>query len=176
MLQTSRHKAYLCVVFDRLHTAAFTGHRTYAGDCDDVLDAVLRRLYGRGFRTFISGMAAGFDMAAAQAVLRLRRSHPDVRLVCAIPFRGQAARFAPADAERYDALCRAADVAIYLCEEYDAGCYRRRNDFLVDESSYMVAYYDSSLRGGTCYTVKRARRKGLPVENIYPDPQGSLSL
>lgn len=57
----------------REHTAAFTGHRRYDGECDDALRAVVRELYGRGFRVFWSGMALGFDLAAAEAVLALAR-------------------------------------------------------------------------------------------------------
>lgn len=36
----------------REHTAAFTGHRRYDGECDDALRAVVRELYGWGFRVF----------------------------------------------------------------------------------------------------------------------------
>ena len=60
----------------REHTAAFTGHRRYDGECDDALRAVVRELYGRGFRVFWSGMALGFDLAAAEAVLALRGELP----------------------------------------------------------------------------------------------------
>lgn len=53
-------------------TAAFTGHRTYDGEAHAALRATVRRLYARGFRTFLCGMAVGFDLAAAEAVLSCR--------------------------------------------------------------------------------------------------------
>lgn len=81
----------------REHTAAFTGHRRYDGECDDALRAVVRELYGRGFRVFWSGMALGFDLAAAEAVLALRGELPGLWLCCAVPFPGQADRFPEAD-------------------------------------------------------------------------------
>ena len=62
----------------REHTAAFTGHRRYDGECDDALRAVVRELYGRGFRVFWSGMALGFDLAAAEAVFALRGELPGI--------------------------------------------------------------------------------------------------
>ena len=46
-------------------TVAFTGHRTYEGEAQQELAAVLRELYAEGYRTFLSGMARGFDLAAA---------------------------------------------------------------------------------------------------------------
>ena len=73
--------------------AAFTGHRTYDGRGDAALRVLLDAMYARGFRTFLSGMAVGFDLAAAEAVVALRHAHPDVRLVAVVPFRRQAARF-----------------------------------------------------------------------------------
>ena len=85
----------------REHTAAFTGHRRYDGECDDALRAVVRELYGWGFRVFWSGMALGFDLAAAEAVLALRGELPGLRLCCAVPFPGQADRFPEADRLRY---------------------------------------------------------------------------
>ena len=95
----------------REHTAAFTGHRRYDGECDDALRAVVRELYGRGFRVFWSGMALGFDLAAAEAVLALRGELPGLRLCCAVPFPGQADRFPEADRLRYMRILDRADEA-----------------------------------------------------------------
>ena len=88
----------------REHTAAFTGHRRYDGECDDALRAVVRELYGRGFRVFWSGMALGFDLAAAEAVLALRERRPDVTLEAAIPCEEQDRRWTHGLSERYDRL------------------------------------------------------------------------
>ena len=59
---------------DRLTTVAFTGHRTYGGQAATALRATVGELYARGFRTFLCGMAMGFDLAAAEAVLACRES------------------------------------------------------------------------------------------------------
>ena len=61
---------------DRLTTVAFTGHRTYGGQAATALRATVGELYARGFRTFLCGMAMGFDLAAAEAVLACRDSQP----------------------------------------------------------------------------------------------------
>lgn len=59
---------------DRLTTVAFTGHRTYDGQAAAALRTTVGELYARGFRTFLCGMAMGFDLAAAEAVLACRDS------------------------------------------------------------------------------------------------------
>jgi len=161
---------------DRSHTVAFTGHRTYRGQADELLTHTLEALYRRGYRRFLSGMAAGFDLAAAEAVVELRRRHADAELVCVIPFPEHPNRFPRAERRRYDTLLHEADERICVSERYAPNCYALRNDCLVDNASYIVAYYDGSPSGGTNYTVRRAHRQHLPVENLYPDEQLKLEF
>lgn len=150
---------------------AFTGHRRYRGEADAALVQTIGELYRAGFRTFLSGMALGFDLAAAEAVLTLRARYDDVRLVAAIPFPGQAERYPPGERARYEYLLAAADQRIIVSERYDGGCYRRRNDFMVDSAAVVVAWYDGS-PSGTGYTVGRARRSGCRVIDLWHDPNG----
>jgi len=150
-----------------MQTLCFTGHRTYRGEAADALRAAIGDYCDRGFRTFLSGMAVGFDLAAAEAVLELRAHRPEIRLVAVIPFAGQEARF-PAEArERFRRIAAAADDRIVLAPRYHAGCYAVRNDYLVDRASALLAWYDGS-PGGTRYTVGRALRRGLDAVNLCP--------
>lgn len=64
------------MIADPRTSAAFSGHRTYRGDADAALRTTVRELYARGFRTFLCGMAVGFDLAAAEAVLACRGPVP----------------------------------------------------------------------------------------------------
>lgn len=144
---------------------AFTGHRTYRDEAREALSRTLESLYARGFRTFLSGMAAGFDLAAAEAVLALRARYPDVRLVVTIPFPEQAARFPAARRRIYEEVLARADGAELIAPAYHQGCYARRNDFLVDHAAVVVAWYDGS-PGGTRYTLERARRRGREIIHL----------
>ena len=153
------------MIADRRTSVAFTGHRTYRGAAADALRRTVGELYARGFRNFLSGMAVGFDLAAAEAVLELRERVPGVRLVAAVPFRGQEMRFSPADRERFRRVLAEADSVEVLAPAYHRGCYAVRNDFLVDNARVLVAWYDGS-PGGTRYTVRRALGGGLVVVNL----------
>ncbi len=146
---------------------AFTGHRTYRDEARAALSRTLEELYVRGFRTFLSGMAVGFDLAAAEAVLELRARHSDVRLVAAIPFQGQDRHFRAAERDRYLRILAQADDAETLAPAYSRGCYALRNDFLVDHARVVVAWYDGS-PGGTRYTVERALRRNRELHNLHP--------
>lgn len=61
----------------RLHRCCFTGHRPEKLSQPEAvvkskLDAAVRQAIDDGFVTFITGMARGVDIWAAQAVLRQR--------------------------------------------------------------------------------------------------------
>lgn len=155
-------------------SVAFTGHRTYAGEGRRQLDDVLRMLYSDGYRRFLTGMAWGFDLVAARAVIDLRRQHDDVRLVAVEPYAGFRGLFSGADADEYDAVLAACDERVTVCANRSVMCYRRRNDFLVDNAAVVVAWYDGGREGGTAYTVRRARRCGVPVINLRPSQQLSF--
>lgn len=151
----------------RLRTAAFTGHRDYRGEGGEALLRAVRTLCDEGVDTFLCGMAVGFDLAAAEAVIAVRRERPAIRLVAVLPFAEQSARFGAEERRRYDRLLAEADETVLLAERYAAECYRRRNDFLVDHASRLVAWYDGR-SGGTQYTFRRALRRGLRIENLAP--------
>lgn len=157
----------------REQSAAFTGHRRYAGECDDALRAVVEELYARGFRAFWSGMAQGFDLAAAETALALREELPELRLYCAVPFPGQADRFPSTDRIRYARILDRADEVEIIARRYDPRCYLRRDEFMVERSSAVVAWFDGG-KGGTRYTWEYARRHGVERINLWRDGQGEL--
>lgn len=167
-MQSPRQKNYLCAVIDDLYSvAAFSGHRTYDGRADEALRRRVGELYAGGVRTFLSGMAVGFDLAAAEAVLELRSSCPGLRLVAVVPFEGQQSRFSQTDRARFGRVLAAADEVVVLATHYYRGVYAVRNDFLVAHACVLIAWYDGS-SGGTHYTVRRALRSGRRVDNLCP--------
>ena len=137
------------------------------------LDATLRELYLRGVRTFYSGMAEGFDLLAAHAVLDLQRQYSDVQFVAAVPFRGHGRSFSSVVRRDYEQILRAANRVEVLAEEYSRECFLRRDDYMVERAATVVAWFDGRV-GGTAYTVARARSLGCEVINLYRDGQMDL--
>jgi uncharacterized phage-like protein YoqJ len=157
-------------------TVAFSGHRTYAGEACDELREVVFRLYNEGYRRFLCGMAWGFDLAAGEVVAELKRVHTDVELVAVVPYEGFYRLFHAEDAEQYRRVADAADEVIVVSEDESKVAYRLRNDYLVENSSIVVAWFNGVPRGGTAYTLRQARRKGVLVENIFHSAQLSLEF
>lgn len=167
---------------DKTTAVAFSGHRTFkmsgaprglfdgaGGHSPEAIAERLRQtvrmLAGEGYRSFLCGMAEGFDMMAAEAVLELRGEFPGMELVAVQPFPGQASGFGQELQERYRRVLDSAAQVVTVCPHYSADCFHRRNDLLVDHSSVLVCYYNGT-KGGTAYTVKRALRAGLRVMNL----------
>lgn len=155
------------MICDLSATAAFTGHRTYCGQADEALRQAVVACHARGVRTFLSGMAVGFDLAAAEAVSACRKVLPGVRLVAVVPFEGQQTHFSEADRLRFERLVAGADETVVVSPCYHRGVYAVRNDFLVAHASRLIAWFDGS-PGGTHYTVRRALRAGRRIDNLCP--------
>ncbi len=131
--------------------------------------ALIEEAYHDGKRQFLSGMAQGFDMIAAEAVLKLRDEYDGVELIAVIPFEGQAGNFSYEDQKRYDRILDDADQIIVTSPVYDsAKVYFIRNNYLADNASYIIAYSDGNGRG-TTYTLQRAIEQGAKSHNIFND-------
>ena len=135
------------------------------------LDAAVAEAAADGCTRFLSGMSTGFDLWAAEAVLRARAALP-VQLLCAVPFDGQADRFPLEWKRRFNRCLLAADKVYALSRSYHAGCFAARNRFMVDASSRLICYYDGR-SGGTAQTVRMAEQSGLKIVNLA---DGQLSL
>ena len=77
----------------RLHRCCFTGHRPEKLDQPErvivaALEREIRAAVDDGFVTFISGMARGVDIWAAEIVLRLKADGLPIHLICASPYQG----------------------------------------------------------------------------------------
>ena len=161
-------------------TCCFTGHRParlpwredeWDPRCrrfQEELDRQVERAYGRGYRHFISGMAQGGDLLFCEAVLRLKQAHPEVVLEAAIPCQSQADRWNPRQQERYRRLLAQCDLETLIQRDYTPDCMQRRNCYMVDRSSLLIALYDGSPGGGTCSTLLYAIRRALEVIQLDP--------
>ena len=159
---------------DRTVTCAFTGHREnklpWRGNEDDARCLKLKRLiadaaeavYQSGVRHYLCGMANGCDFYFAEAVLALRAERPDVTLEAAIPCEGQSARWTAAQRRRYDRIVRECDYYTVIEKDYTPDCMLRRNRYMVDSASVLIAAYNGS-PGGTRSTLLYAMRQGLQI-------------
>lgn len=159
---------------DKEHTCCFTGHRPdklpWRFQEDDprclALKASMEReiaaMYQQGYRHFISGMAQGADLYFAEAALKLRESCPGMTLEGAVPCQTQAARWPEADRRRWRSILDACDLETLVQVHYDRWCMHRRDRYMVERSSAILAAFDGT-PGGTMYTLNYAMDKRLDI-------------
>lgn len=155
---------------------SFTGHRSYQGEADAQLHHTLRQLYNDGYTRFLCGMAWGWDLAAAEAVIELRKEYGEITLIAVEPYAEFRRLFHGKDLEQYNRVVESADEVVVVSEQGGDAAFRMRNDYLVENAAIVVAWFDGLPRGGTAYTVRRARHSHLPVINLMPNPQLSLGF
>ncbi len=160
---------------------AFTGHRpkkfpwrydetdTRCVALKKVLAEQIAKLVDAGYTDFLSGMAEGSDVWAAQTVLTLKKENPALKLHCVLPCEGQADKWSASAREVYFSILEQADSVVYVSREYSKDCMLRRNRYLVDHAACLLAVYNGEWRGGTAMTVRYAQK--MRREIIIVNPQ-----
>ena len=149
----------------RLHCCCFTGHRPEKLTQPDTavvagLEKEIRTAVADGFTTFISGMARGVDIWAAEIILRLRKEGQPIRLICASPYEGFERSWSADWQKRYTAIIQAADLVKYICPGYSRACFQIRNEWMVDHSARVIAVFNGE-KGGTKNTIDYAKKRGI---------------
>ena len=154
----------------RLHRCCFTGHRPeklqrteYEIRVD--LEYEIRKAIHDGLNVFITGMARGVDIDAAEIVLQLRAEGYPVRLICASPYPGFERSWSLTWQTRYGAIMATADLVRYICPRYCKECFQIRNQWFVNHSSRVIAVFNGR-PSGTKNTIDYALRQGVPVIRI----------
>lgn len=163
---------------NRTCTCCFTGHRPekLQGPEEMViekLDAAIQDAIRSGYRIFISGMAKGVDIWAAELVLRYRETNPQIQLICAVPYQGFGQRWGREWWSRFLNIIQSADAVHYICPSSSYGAYQARNIWMVDRSSLVISVYNGS-KGGTRNTIAYAKKQAAcTVRNLNLNEEGA---
>jgi len=149
------------IIIDKSKTIAFTGHRNITVENQQLLKeelvTVLTEQYNKGYHTFITGGARGFDLLSAEAVLSLQKTFADIQLLIAVPYAEHHNYFTDEDKQRYIRIAGKATLNIILSAYYYKECFLRRNDYMLEHSSLLIVYYGQSFYSGTA--IPSAGRK-----------------
>lgn len=155
----------------RQHRCCFTGHRPEKLNMPETeviawLESEIRRAIDDGFVTFISGMARGVDIWAAEIVLRLRDDGKPIHLICASPFEGFERSWSEDWKRRYNSVMRQADIVKFVCKGYSRSSFQIRNEWMVDRSARLIAFFNGQT-GGTKNTIAYANKQGIRIVSFY---------
>ena len=85
----------------KYESCVFTGHRILEEDFSSRrLKKEIKSLIEQGVSTFYNGMAMGFDLLAAEAVLYYKKKFPQIKLIACIPCYQQEKSYSEQDKKR----------------------------------------------------------------------------
>jgi uncharacterized phage-like protein YoqJ len=132
-------------------------------------ETIERFIEKRGITTFITGMAIGIDMWSAQIVLKLRKTNPNLKLVCAIPCDKQYIKWSEEDQKTYHKILKEADYVYYVSDEpYTVWCMEVRNKWMVNHARIIIGVWDGVENGGTWNAIKYAKKQQRIIVCINP--------
>lgn len=155
----------------RDRTCCFTGHRNLPIDKTQEIEEqtaheIRRLIVEHGVCFFGVGGAIGYDTLAARVLFQLKENEfPNIKVILVYPFEGFTDRWTPEQKAEYKKLLPKYDKKVCVCNKQNREAYLTRDRHLVDGSAYCITYCIRDY-GGTAYTVRYARNKGLKIRNI----------
>lgn len=155
----------------RMHRCCFTGHRPEKIAFSEkhiktLLKKEICHAIESGINVFITGMAPGVDIWAAEIVLELREQESlPLKLIAASPHPGFENRWSIEWRKRYAVIMSKADLIKEVSSHYSRGCYQIRNEWMVNHAAKVIAVWNGN-PSGTKNTIKYAQSIGVPVINV----------
>ena len=153
------------------HACCFTGHRPERleniteQEVKKWLRTKIEEAVNDGYTDFISGMQRGVDIWAAEEVLKLREKNANIHLFAASAFKGMQNSWEESWKMRYVKIMNSADGKVYVSDKPGRAAFFKRNEWLVDHSSRVLAVYTGA-PGGTKETINYALKNGREVISI----------
>jgi uncharacterized phage-like protein YoqJ len=180
----------------RLKTCSFTGHRpdklpggyNWNSECNQQLgrlirEQVIRLITEYGVDTFIFGGALGIDQMAFAICLKLKRTkYKHIKLILAMPFEGQDSVWRQESKDILQSQRDSANLVVIVDEldgyrvscvpvgEYHPDKMKKRNEYLVDNSHYLISVWDGTPGGtGSCVSYAHQQRgSGRTIIWVHP--------
>lgn len=161
----------------RQKTCCFSGHRPEKIPCSGqpsmqlynikiALYQEIDKAIKNGYEYFVDGACRGVDFWAAEHVLWHKNRNPMIQLEFAIPFDLQAAKWCEEDKIEYHKLLKQADKITKVNNAYTLNCMQKRNEYMVDKSSLIIAVWNGK-PSGTKNCLDYAVKKGLEIKVVY---------
>ena len=118
-------------------------------------------------------MAIGTDTIFAVAGLYLRDHGYNIKVTCAIPFKGQESKWPLESQNLYNMILEKADNIVYVCNEgYAKWKMQKRNEYIVNlltsDNDFLIAVWNGT-PGGTANCVGYAKKLNKRIIYINPN-------
>lgn len=121
------------------------------------------------YRKFFTGMVDGFDLVAAETLLKIKEEYPqykDIYITAVIPY----PEYSCSEnwQKLFDIVKSCANQIIYISPKYTNDCFQMRNQYIIDNSSYMICFWNSD-KADISPVIKMAKDNELFIDNLEID-------
>lgn len=146
---------------ERQYKTSDARDRLCAGFYGDI-ESVVRRAVFRGAGTFMCSGSGLINMMLGEAVLRVKKDFPALKLLFIIPYKGQEKYWSAPMRLWYSRLLARADNVQILEAEYTPGAFKRCNELMLALAPMIIC-----IPGGVCTDAFRsAVRRGKDILSI----------
>ncbi len=128
------------------------------------LSDTLEALFLQGVDTYLTSATRGIELWAAEAVLDLQETYPDIKLEIVVPYDKHSAKWDAATRSRYRDVLACADRVDYTSHDYTPGAISKRNRYLMENCSYFIGVFTEGT--ATEKTIRSARWNGKVVARL----------
>ncbi len=138
-------------------TATFIGHRECSNLQDNLIRNEIEKLVLKGIVVFLNGGMGDFDWKCARLVYEMKIKYPYIQNLLVIPY----LNFNIKEVKYFDSIIYPDGFEKY----YFKSAIPKRNNYLVENSSYAICYI-MHLWGGAATTYKKALKNGVTIINV----------
>lgn len=164
----------------KILSACFSGHRAnkmpYSEigkeyeKLENIIKEEITKLIREGVSEFFAGGQNGCDEVCSLIVMHLKEElGTTANLNLVLPYSGMDKGFTDIQKDNFKWIKQKAKTIKVLHEKHTKNCYRKRNQYLVDNSDFLIAIrMKNALHSGTQMTINLAKKKGIEVRIINP--------
>lgn len=164
----------------KILSACFSGHRANKMPYSEIgkeyekLENIIKeeiiKLIREGVSEYYFGSQTGVDTLAALLVMNIKEEiGTTANINVVIPYKGIENSFTDLQKDNFEWIKQSAKTVTCMNEKYTKNCYREWNQYLVDNSDYLIAVHmKGETYSGTQMTINIAKEKGIEIRIIDP--------
>ena len=127
---------------------------------------ICRMVTYEAISSFYVGMRPGVCQWAAEAVLRVKKDYPSVRLKCVLSCETLADEWTEPQRDRFYSVMEHCDEELMLQGAYTSDCERKCAKFLANRCDTFLAFWDGTEISATGMALLYARRENCEINLI----------
>lgn len=117
--------------------------------------------------TILTSITHGFELAITDIFISLRNVLNNIKIVAVIPYPNQEKKWSEKNKLRYRKILKNCDEQIIISEKFTPTCLKKRDKFLIDNSTHFIACYNG-MPGRTRNAIHYAKEKGVKITILIP--------